>query len=116
MQTVGLLGSVDAYGLSVRVLNGWTDATKSGFELGTLIVILAAIGVVVSLVSGGGIVRRFLGFAIVMICVVYVLQTQDLLTTSDRGIGTGMNVWDIVSYGVVVSFGGGVVMLCAPSR
>ncbi len=42
-----------------------------------------------------------------MICVVYVLQTQDLLTTSDRGIGTGLNVWDIVSYGVVVSFGGG---------
>jgi hypothetical protein len=116
VQTVGLLSSVDAFGLSVKVLNGWGDATRSGFELGTLLVILAAVGIVVSLISGGGIVRRLLGFAICVICVVYVLQTQDLLTTSDRGIGTGLNVWDIVSYGVVVSFGGGLVMLCAPSR
>ncbi len=28
VQTVGLLSSVDAFGLSVRVLNGWDDATQ----------------------------------------------------------------------------------------
>ena len=42
---------------------------------------------------------------------VYVLQQQDLLTTNERGLGTGLNVWDVVDYGVLVSFGGGLVML-----
>lgn len=116
VQTIGLLSEGDSFGLSWRVLNGWSDATKSGFELGTLLVILAGIGIVVSLISGGGIVRRILGLAIIVICVVYVLQTQDVITSSDRGLGTGLNVWDIVDYGVVVTFGGGLLMLLAPSR
>ena len=108
VQTIGRLNEVDAFGLSVRVLSGWDDALKGGFELGLLIVILAGVGVVVSMISGGGIVRRILGFPLIMICAVYVLQTQDLLTTSNRGLGTGLNVWDIVDYGVLVTFGGGV--------
>ncbi len=116
VQSVGLLTEVDAFGLSWHVLNGWDDATKSGLSLGTLLVILAGIGLVVSLISGGGIVRRVLGFVIIVICAVYVLQTQDLLTTSNRGLGTGLNVWDIVDYGVLATFGGGLVMLFAPSR
>ena len=116
VQTIGLLSEVDAFGLSVKVLSGWDDATKGGFELGTLIVLLAGIGVLVSLISGGGIVRRVIGFALIVICAIYVLQTQDLLTTSNRGLGTGLNVWDIVDYGVLVTFGGGLVMLIAPSR
>jgi hypothetical protein len=116
VQTVGTLHEVDAFGLPVSVLNGWDHALKGGFELGLLIVILAGVGVIVSLVSGGGIVRRVLGLALMIICVVYVLQTQDLLTSSDRGLGTGLNVWDLVDYGVLVTFGGGLVMLCAPSR
>lgn len=116
VQTVGTLHEVDAFGLPVSVLSGWDDALKGGFELGLLIVILAGVGAVVSLVSGGGIVRRLLGLALMIICVVYVLQTQDLLATSDRGLGTGLNVWDLVDYGVLVTFGGGLVMLCAPSR
>jgi hypothetical protein len=116
VQTVGKLDQVDAFGLAVNVLSGWDHALKGGFELGLLIVILAGVGAVVSLVSGGGIVRRVLGLALMIICVVYVLQTQDLLTTSDRGLGTGLNVWDLVDYGVLVTFGGGLVMLGAPSR
>ncbi len=116
VQSVGLLTEVDAFGLSWHVLSGWDDATKNGLSLGTVLVILAGIGIVVSLISGGGIVRRVLGFTIVVLCAVYVLQTQDLLTTSNRGLGTGLNVWDILDYGVLATFGGGLVMLFAPSR
>jgi hypothetical protein len=117
VQTTGtLLHEVDAFGLPVRILSGWDEIAKGGWELGWLIVVLAGLGAVVSMISGGGIVRRILGFAIVMICAVYVLQTQDLLTSTDRGLGTGLNVWDLVDYGVLVSFGGGLLMVFAPSR
>jgi hypothetical protein len=106
----------DAYGLPVSVLTGWKHIGESGFSLGWLVVILAGIGAVVSIIAGGGIVRRVLGLAIVLICVVYVLQQQDWLSSIDQGVGTGLNVWDIVDYGVLVTFGGGLLMLIAPSR
>ena len=51
-----------------------------------------------------------------MVCCVYVLQQQDWLTTTDRGLGTGLNVWDVVDNGVLVTFGGGLLMVFAPSR
>jgi hypothetical protein len=116
VQSVGPLHEHDAFGVSWHVLNGWDQAAKPGPELGLLIVILAAIAVVVSLVAGGGIVRRILGLALMIVCVIFVLQAQDLLTNAQRGIGTGLNVWDLVDYGVLVTFAGGLVMLCAPSR
>lgn len=116
VQAVGPLHEHDAFGVSWHVLNGWDQAAKPGPELGLILVILAAIGVVVSLVAGGGIVRRILGLVLMVLCIVFVLQAQDLLTNAQRGIGTGLNVWDLVDYGVLVTFAGGLVMLCAPSR
>jgi Bacterial SH3 domain len=115
-QTVALRLEVDAFGIPVQFLSGWDNLAKDGLALGWLIVILAGIGTVVSLISGGGIVRRILGFVIIVICVVYVLQQQDWLTTNQRGLGTGLNVWDIVDYGVVVTGAGGVLMLFSQSR
>jgi Bacterial SH3 domain len=106
----------NAFSLSAHVLTGWDEVSKGGLELGWLVLILAGLGTVVSLISGGGIVRRVLGLAIVLICIVYVLQAQDFLTGAAEGLGTGKNVWDLVDYGVVVSFAGGLVMVSAPSR
>jgi hypothetical protein len=117
VKTQGIrLDGVDAFELPVRILNGWDQAVKGGFELGWLIVILAGVGGLVSLISGGGIVRRVLGFVVLMIAIIYVLQTQDYINSADRGLGTGFNVWDIVDYGVLVTFGGGVLMVFSPSR
>jgi len=116
VQTIGGLREVDAFGLPASVLSGWDATEKGDYKLGLLIVILAGVGTIVSMISGGGIVRRILGFALIIICAVYVLQTQDLLNSSDRGLGTGLNVWDLVDYGVLVTFGGGLVMLFSPSR
>ena len=110
------ISDVNAFNLPARVLGGWPDAYQGGFALGWVITIMAGIGALVSMISGGGIVRRILGFVIIVICAVYLLQTQDLLTTANRGIGTGLNVWDIVDYGVAVTFGGGLLMLASPSR
>ncbi len=115
-QTVSNRLEVDAYGIPVRFLSGWENLADKGFALGWLIVILAAVGAVVSIISGGGIVRRILGLAIVIVCVIYVLQQQDWLTTTDRGLGTGLNVWDVIGIGVPVSLFGGLVMLFSPSR
>jgi hypothetical protein len=115
-QTIASRVEVDAFGLPVRVLTGWQHLGDHGFALGWLVVILAGIGAVVSIVAGGGIVRRILGFAIVLVCIVYVLQQQDWLSSIDKGVGTGLNVWDVVDYGVLVTFGGGLLMTLAPSR
>jgi hypothetical protein len=113
---IAQLSGDNAFSISARVLTGWDEVLTGGLELGWVVVILAGIGTVVSLISGGGMVRRVLGLAVALICVVYVLQAQDFLNGVSQGIGTGMNVWDIVDYGVVVSFAGGVLMVCAPSR
>lgn len=107
---------VDAYGMPVRFLTGWEQLADRGLAIGWLIVILAGVGAVVSLIAGGGIVRRILGLAIVIVCSVYVLQQQDWLSTIDRGLGTGLNVWDVVGIGLPVTFLGGLTMLFAPSR
>jgi Bacterial SH3 domain len=117
VKTAGVrLDGVDAFDLPVRILNGWDQAAKGGYRIGWVILILAAIGGLVSLISGGGIVRRVLGFVIVIMAIVYVLQTQDFITSADRGLGTGFNVWDLVDYGVLVTFGGGLLMVFSPSR
>jgi len=100
----------------VSFLTGWEHLGDSGFSLGALLVIVAAVGLVLSLLSGGGILRRILGVALVVLAVVYVLQWQDFLSSGGRGVGTGVNVWDLVDYGVLVTFGGGLVMVIAPSR
>ncbi len=110
------ISDVSVYHLPVRVLSGWSEAYHGGFALGWVITIVAGVGALVSMISGGGIVRRILGFAVMMMCAVYLLQTQDLLSSADRGLGTGLNVWDIVDYGVAVTFGGGLLMLSSPSR
>jgi Bacterial SH3 domain len=115
-QTVANRLEVDAYGIPVRFLTGWQNLADKGFALGWLIVILAVVGAVVSLISGGGIVRRVLGLVIILVCCVYALQQQDWLTTTDRGLGTGLNLWDVIDNGVAVTFAGGMVMLFAPSR
>jgi hypothetical protein len=115
-QTVANRLEVDAFAIPVRFLTGWENLTDTGFALGWLIVILAAVGAVVSLISGGGIVRRILGLVIFLVCCVYALQQQDWLTTTDRGLGTGLNLWDVVDYGVAVTTTGGLIMLFAPSR
>ena len=106
----------DAFHISARVLGGWDQAAKSGWKLGWVIVVIAAVGTLVSMISGGGIVRRSLGVVVVLIAVVFVLQTQDYLNTADAGLGTGKNVWDLLDFGVLVTFGGGLVMVFAPSR
>jgi hypothetical protein len=98
------------------VLGGWSEAYKGGFALGWVITIMAGIGTLVSMISGGGIVRRILGILVALVCAVYLLQTQDLLNSANRGLGTGLNVWDIVDYGVAVTFGGGLLMIFSPSR
>jgi hypothetical protein len=115
-QTVENRLEVDAFGIPVRFLTGWEELADKGFALGWLIVILAAVGAVVSIISGGGIVRRILGLLIIIVCFVYALQQQDWLTTTDRGLGTGLNVWDVVDVGLAVTFGGGLLMVFAPSR
>lgn len=115
-QTVADRLEVDAFGIPVRFLTGWENLTDKGFALGWLIVILAGVGAIVSLISGGGIVRRVLGLAIVLVCCVYALQQQDWLTTNDRGLGTGLNLWDVIDNGVLVTGIGGLVMLFAPNR
>lgn len=108
--------SFSAFDIPVSFLTDWKHLLESGFSLGALLVIVAAVGLVLSLLSGGGILRRILGVALVVIAVVYVLQWQDFLSSGGRGVGTGVNVWDIVDYGVLVTFGGGIVMIAAPSR
>jgi len=115
-QTTATRLEINAFDVSVRFLASWDDLTAGGISIGLLVVILAGIGTVVSMIGGGGIVRRILGFVIVVICAVYVLQQQDWLITNERGLGTGLNVWDIADYGVLVSFFGGLVMTFAPSR
>lgn len=115
-QTIVSRVEVDAFGLPVRVLTGWEHLGDRGFALGWLVVILAGVGAVLSIIAGGGVVRRVLGFAVVLVCVVYVLQQQDWLSSIDKGLGTGLNVWDVVDYGVLVTFGGGLLMTLAPSR
>jgi hypothetical protein len=115
-QTVANRLEVDAFGMPVRFLTGWENLPDRGLALGWLIVVLAAVGAVVSIISGGGIVRRILGLAIVIACGIYVLQQQEWLSTIDRGLGTGLNVWDVVGIGVPVTFLGGLVMVLSPSR
>lgn len=106
----------DAFQIAARVLSGWDQVAKGGWKLGWVIFAIAAVAAVVSMISGGGIVRRILGVVIVLIAVVFVLQAQDVLTNADEGLGTGTNVWDLVDYGVLVTFGGGLLMVFAPSR
>lgn len=115
-QTVANRVEVNAFDISVRFLGSWDQITAGGFSIGMLIVIMAGVGAVLTLIAGGGIVRRVLGFAVVLVCVLYVLQQQDWLITNERGLGTGLNVWDLAGYGVLVSFTGGLLMLFAPSR
>jgi hypothetical protein len=107
---------VNAFDIPVTFLGGWEHLGDGGFSLGALLVIVAGIGVAVSVISGGGVIRRVLGFVVVVVCAVYVLQQQSFLTSNDLGVGTGLNVWDVADYGVVVSFLGGLVMTFAPSR
>ncbi|MGZ4689609.1 MAG: SH3 domain-containing protein [Acidimicrobiia bacterium] len=116
IQTLNGPDSADAFQVSARILTGWDQASKGGWKLGWVIVIVAGIGTLVSMISGGGIVRRLMGLVLIIMCAVFVLQIQDYLTNVAAGLGTGTNVWDIVDYGVLVTFGGGVVMLFAPSR
>jgi hypothetical protein len=115
-QTIANRLEVDAYGMPVRFLTGWENLADRGLALGWLIVILAGVGAVVSIIAGGGIVRRILGLAIIIVCFIYVLQQQEWLSAIDRGLGTGLNVWDVVGIGVPVTFLGGLTMLLAPSR
>lgn len=115
-QTVADRVEIDAFDVPVAFLASWEHLAEGGVSLGVVLLVLGAVGTVVSLVAGGGIVRRILGFGIVMLCVVYVLQQQDFLTSSELGLGTGLNVWDVADYGVAVSFAGGIVMTFAPSR
>ena len=117
-QTVADRLEVDAFDIPVRFLGGWDEIAAGGFAIG-----LAhprswrASAPLVSMIAGGGIVRRILGVRDRRwSALVYVLQQQDWLTTNDRGLGTGLNVWDIVDYGVAVTFGGGLLMVFAPSR
>jgi hypothetical protein len=107
---------LNAFDIPVRFLGSWDQIAAGGLSIGMLVTILAGIGVVVSMIAGGGIVRRILGFAVFVVCVVYVLQQQDWLTSNELGLGTGLNVWDIADYGVLVSLSGGLLMLFAPSR
>jgi hypothetical protein len=113
---VGGGSTSDAYGVPLAFLGGWRHLAESGFDLGTALLIAAIVGGVVSMVRGGGIVRRVIGLAMILVCALYVLQWQDFLNVGQAGLGTGTNVWDIADYGVLVSFGGAVVMLGAPSR
>jgi hypothetical protein len=115
-QTVADRLSVNAFDIPLTYLGGWDHLGDGGFSLGAFVAIVAGIATVLSLLRGAGLIRRVLGFVVVVVAAVYVLQQQSFLTTNDLGIGTGLNVWDVVDYGVVVSFVGGVVMTFAPSR
>lgn len=116
IQAVNGPDDADAFHISVRILTGWDQAAKGGWELGWVIFAIGAVAAVVSMISGGGIVRCILGLVIILMAVIFVLQTQDFLTTADTGLGTGTNVWNLVDYGVLVTSGGGLLMLFAPSR
>jgi hypothetical protein len=107
---------VNAFDIPVSFLSSWENLPDSGFSLGALVVVLAAVAAVVSLIGGGGIVRRILGLALLIVAAAYVLQWQDYLSSGSRGLGTGLNVWDIVDYCVLVTLGGSIVMMGAPSR
>jgi hypothetical protein len=115
-QTVAGRLSISAFDVPVTFLGDWDNLGDGGFSLGALLGIVAGVGAALSVVSGGGVVRRILGFVVVILCAVYVLQQQDFLTSNDFGVGTGLNVWDVADYGVVVSFAGGLLMTFAPSR
>jgi hypothetical protein len=115
-QTVADRVSVNAFDIPLTFLGGWDHLGDGGFSLGAFIVIVAGAGAVLSIVGGGGLVRRVLGFVVVVVGAGYVLQQQSFLTSNDLGIGTGLNVWDVADYGVVVSLLGGLVMMFAPSR
>jgi hypothetical protein len=115
-QTVADRLSVGAFDIPLTFLGGWEHLGDGGFSLGAFVAVVAGIGAVLSVLGGGGVIRRVLGFVVVVVCAVYVLQQQSFLTTNDLGIGTGLNVWDVADYGVVVSFVGGLVMTFAPSR
>ncbi len=115
-QVVASRLELNAFDIPLRFLGSWDQITAGGFSIGLLVLIMAGIGTVMSMISGGGIVRRLLGFAIVGVSLVYVLQQQDWLITNELGLGTGLNVWDVADYGVLVSFVGGLLMGFAPSR
>jgi hypothetical protein len=115
-QTVADRLSVSAFDIPLTFLGGWDHLGGGGFSLGAFLAIVAGVGAVASILGGGGPVRRVLGFVVVVVCAAYVLQQQSFLTSNDLGIGTGLNVWDVADYGVVVSFVGGLVMTFAPSR
>ncbi len=115
-QTVADRLSVSAFDLPLTFLAGWDHLGDGGFSIGAFLVLVAGIGIVASLIAGGGLARRILGAVVVLACVLYVLQQQAFLTSNDLGLGTGLNVWDIVDFGVVVSFAGGLAMTFAPRR
>jgi hypothetical protein len=115
-QTVADRISITAFDIPITFLGGWEHLGDGGFSLGAVLAIVAGIAAVVSVISGGGVIRRILGFVVIVLCAVFVLQQQDFLTSNSLGVGTGLNVWDVADYGVVVSFAGGLVMTFAPSR
>lgn len=98
-----------------RYLFDW-DAARTGREIGWILLWLCVPTALASLVRGLGWMRRLAGLVVVVICVLYVLHWQDVLNAFDAGLGSGRNVWDVVDWGVVVSFGGGVGMLASPVR
>jgi hypothetical protein len=114
-QTVADRRSISAFDVPLTFLGGWEHLGDGGFSLGALLVIVCGIGAALS-VLGGGVIRRVLGFVVVVVCAVYVLQQQDFLTSNDLGVGTGLNVWDVADSGVLATFVGGLVMTFAPSR
>lgn len=115
-QTVADRLSVNAFDIPLTFLSGWDHLGDGGFSLGALIALVAGAGAVLSIIGGGGLIRRVLGFVLVLVCAGYVLQQQSFLTSNDLGLGTGLNVWDVADYGVLVSLVGALVMTFAPSR
>jgi hypothetical protein len=116
IQAINGPDDANAFKIGARILTGWDQVAQGDWKLGWVIVVIAGVGALISMISGGGIVRRILGLLIVLIAVIFVLQSQDFLTSRDAGLGTGTNVWDLVDYGVLVTFGGGLLMLFSPSR
>lgn len=102
--------------IALSVLGGVDKFDEKTFALGSLILAIGIVAAVASMVRGLIWLRRIAGVVTIVLLVIFVLQFNGLVYRDGGGVGAGLNVWDVVSYGPLVAFAGSVVAIFAPNR
>ncbi len=94
------------------------DDTSSGFTLhnngvGILLVGLAVLGLATSFIPRSGVIRNICGVGVVIVAILYLIQTQSRLDASSFG---STNLGDLLGVGFYVTAVGGLVMAASPPR